>query len=172
MAKTKVGINGFGRIGRQVFRTIAERHGDSLEVVAINDLGSAEVNAHLFKYDSTYGVYQGTVEASGNDLIIDGKTVKVLSERNPADLPWSDVGVELVVESTGIFTDASKAAGHLNGGAKPPRPRAKTSQLSWASTRINTIRLSTRSSPTHPAQPTVSHRWPRFFTIPSASRAH
>lgn len=118
MAKVKVGINGFGRIGRQVFRTISERHPDTLEVVAINDLGDAKTNAHLFKYDSTYGVYAGTVEASGNDLVIDGRTVKVFSERDPADLKWGDAGVELVVESTGIFTDATKAAGHLNGGAK------------------------------------------------------
>ena len=118
MAKTKIGINGFGRIGRQVFRTIAERHPDTLEVVAINDLGNAATNAHLFKYDSTYGVYAGTVEARGNDLVIDGKTVKVLSERDPANLPWADAGVELVIESTGFFTDATKAAGHLNGGTK------------------------------------------------------
>ncbi len=118
MAKVKVGINGFGRIGRQVFRTISERHPDTLEVVAINDLGDAATNAHLFKYDSTYGVYSGSVEASGDDLIIDGRTIKVFSERNPADLKWGDAGVELVVESTGIFTDATKAAGHLNGGAK------------------------------------------------------
>lgn len=118
MAKVKVGINGFGRIGRQVFRTISERHPDTLEVVAINDLGNAETNAHLFKYDSTYGVYAGTVEASGNDLVIDGRTVKVFSERDPGSLKWGDAGVELVIESTGIFTDATKAAGHLNGGAK------------------------------------------------------
>jgi glyceraldehyde 3-phosphate dehydrogenase len=118
MAKVKVGINGFGRIGRQVFRTISERHPDSLEVVAINDLGDAKANAHLFKYDSTYGVYKGTVEAKGSDLIIDGKTVKVFQERDPSKLPWSSVGAQLVIESTGIFTDAEKAAGHLKGGAK------------------------------------------------------
>jgi glyceraldehyde 3-phosphate dehydrogenase len=118
MAKVKVGINGFGRIGRQVFRTISERHPDTLEVVAVNDLGNAATNAHLFKYDSTYGVYPGEVKASGNDLIIDGRTVKVFSERDPANLPWSDVGAELVIESTGFFTDAEKAAGHLKGGAK------------------------------------------------------
>lgn len=118
MAKTKVGINGFGRIGRQVFRAISQRHGDTLEVVAINDLGDAKANAHLFKYDSTYGVYDGSVEAKGDDLVIDGRTIKVFSERDPAALKWSDVGAELVIESTGIFTDAEKAAGHLKGGAK------------------------------------------------------
>ncbi len=118
MAKTKVGINGFGRIGRQVFRTISQRHPDTLEVVAINDLGDAKANAHMFKYDSTYGVYDGTVEASGDDLAIDGRTIKVFSERDPSALKWGDAGVDLVVESTGFFTDAEKAAGHLNGGAK------------------------------------------------------
>jgi glyceraldehyde 3-phosphate dehydrogenase len=118
MAKVKVGINGFGRIGRQVFRTISERHPDTLEVVAINDLGDAKANAHLFKYDSTYGVYKGTVEAKGSDLVIDGKTVKVFQERDPSKLPWSSVGAQLVIESTGIFTDAEKAAGHMKGGAK------------------------------------------------------
>jgi glyceraldehyde 3-phosphate dehydrogenase len=118
LAKTKVGINGFGRIGRQVFRTISERHPDTLEVVTINDLGDAATNAHLFKYDSTYGVYAGTVETKGDDLVIDGRSVKVLSQRDPANLPWSESGVELVIESTGFFTDATKAAGHLSGGAK------------------------------------------------------
>ena len=116
--KTKVGINGFGRIGRQVFRTISERHPDTLEVVAINDLTDAATNAHLFKYDSTYGVYPGSVTPKGADLEIDGRTVRVFSERNPADLKWADEGVEIVIESTGIFTDADKAAGHLQGGAK------------------------------------------------------
>ena len=118
MAKTRVGINGFGRIGRQVFRTISERHPNTLEVVAINDLGNAKTNAHLFKYDSTYGVYPGSVEVKGNDLVINGKTVKVFSERDPANLQWGSVGVDIVIESTGIFTDAEKAAGHLKGGAK------------------------------------------------------
>ncbi len=118
MAKTKVGINGFGRIGRQVFRTISERHPDTLEVVAINDLGDAATNAHLFKFDSTYGRYSGTVEAQDGALIIDGRNIASFSERDPSKIKWGDVGVEIVVESTGFFTDATKAAGHLNGGVK------------------------------------------------------
>lgn len=118
MTKTKVGINGFGRIGRQVFRTIAERHRDTLEVVAINDLGDAATNAHLFKFDSTYGRYSGTVEAKDGSLIIDGRTIASFSEREPSELKWGDIGVEIVIESTGLFTDAKKAAGHLTGGAK------------------------------------------------------
>jgi glyceraldehyde 3-phosphate dehydrogenase len=118
MAKTKIGINGFGRIGRQVFRTISERHGDTLEVVAINDLGDSATNAHLFKFDSTYGKYSGTVEARDGGLVIDSRDITSFSERDPSKIKWGDVGVDLVIESTGFFTDATKAAGHLNGGAK------------------------------------------------------
>jgi glyceraldehyde 3-phosphate dehydrogenase len=102
----KVGINGFGRIGRQVFKAIKERHGDELEVVAINDLFDVKTNAHLFKYDSNYGIYEGSVEVIRDELVIDGKSVKVFAERNPGDLPWKDLGVEVVIESTGIFRDA------------------------------------------------------------------
>ena len=118
MAKTKVGINGFGRIGRQVFRTISERHPDTLEVVAVNDLGDAATNAHLFKFDSTYGRYPGTVEAEGGALKIDGRAVASFSERDPSAIKWGNEGVDIVIESTGFFTDATKAAGHLTGGAK------------------------------------------------------
>lgn len=118
MAKTKVGINGFGRIGRQVFRTISERHSDTLEVVAVNDRGGASTNAHLFKFDSTYGKYSGTVEARDDELVIDGRDITSFSERDPSKIKWGDVGVDLVIESTGVFTDATKAAGHLYGGAK------------------------------------------------------
>ncbi len=118
MAKTKVGINGFGRIGRQVFRTISERHGDTLEVVAINDLGDAATNAHLFKFDSTYGRYSGTVEEKNGSLIIDDRTITSFSERDPSQIKWEDVGAEIVIESTGIFTDATKAAGHLGDTVK------------------------------------------------------
>ncbi|MCH7907889.1 MAG: type I glyceraldehyde-3-phosphate dehydrogenase, partial [Chloroflexi bacterium] len=116
--KTRVGINGFGRIGRQVLRAIRERVSDRVEVVAINDLTDSATNAHLFKYDSSYGPYSGTVEASNGDLVIDGDRIQVLSERSPANLPWGDLGVDIVVESTGFFTDAEKAAGHIEGGAK------------------------------------------------------
>ena len=102
----KVGINGFGRIGRQVLKAMKERHGDELEVVAINDLFDVKTNAHLFKYDSNYGRYPGTVEVSGDGLVIDGKNIKVFAERDPGKLPWKDLGVDIVVESTGIFRDA------------------------------------------------------------------
>ena len=115
---TRVGINGFGRIGRQVTRAVMELYPGKLEVAAVNDLADAKTNAHLFKYDTNYGVYSGTVEARNDDLVINGKELRVFSERDPANIPWGEFGVELVVESTGIFTDAIKAAAHIQGGAK------------------------------------------------------
>jgi len=113
----KIGINGFGRIGRQIFRILNERgHGDS--VVLINDLTSNETLAHLLKYDSNYGKFPGKVEADADNLIVDGRKIKVTEIRNPAEIPWGESGVDIVVESTGIFTKREKAAGHLEGGAK------------------------------------------------------
>ena len=114
---TRVGINGFGRIGRQSLKALIERNPDA-EVVAINDLMSVELNALLFQRDSTYGKFDGTVDFTDNSLIVDGKEIKVLQEKDPAALPWGDLGVDIVIESTGIFTDATKAKGHLDGGAK------------------------------------------------------
>ncbi len=113
----RIGINGFGRIGRQVLRALLERY-PALQVVAVNDLTDVRTNAHLFTYDSTYGRFPGTVEARDGTLVINGRSIAVLSERDPAKLPWRDHGVELVIESTGRFTDAEKAAGHLKGGAR------------------------------------------------------
>ena len=115
---TRIGINGFGRIGRQVTRSILERHFDELEIVAVNDLTDTETNAHLFKYDTNYGRYPGTVEASDGHVVVDGRPIKVFSERDPAKIPWGDLGIQLVIESTGFFTNAQQAAGHLEGGAK------------------------------------------------------
>ena len=114
---TRIGVNGFGRIGRLVTRATMERYPDKLEVAAVNDLTDDKTNAHLFKYDTSYGVYQGQVEANNGDLVIDGRNIKVFSERDPARIPWSEMGVDLVVESTGIFTDGEQAAGHMEGGA-------------------------------------------------------
>ncbi|MGI8551918.1 MAG: type I glyceraldehyde-3-phosphate dehydrogenase [Dehalococcoidia bacterium] len=115
---TRIGINGFGRIGRQVLKAIIERHPDSLEVVALNDLVDTKTNAHLFKYDSNYGRFGGTVEADGNDLVVNSKRIRVFSQRNPGDIPWSDEQVDLVIESTGLFTDATKASAHRKGSVK------------------------------------------------------
>ena len=102
----KVGINGFGRIGRQVLKAMIESHSDELEVVAINDLFDVKTNAHLFKYDSNYGIFSGKVEVVDDGLAINGKTLKVFAEKDPGALPWKDLGVDIVIESTGIFTDA------------------------------------------------------------------
>jgi glyceraldehyde 3-phosphate dehydrogenase len=115
---TKIGINGFGRVGRQALRIIREKYPDKLEVAAINDLFDAATNAHLFEYDTNYGTYHGSVEAQGNDLMVDGRAIRVLAERDPAKLPWRDLGVQVVIESTGVFTEGPKAAAHIQAGAK------------------------------------------------------
>jgi glyceraldehyde 3-phosphate dehydrogenase len=111
----RIGINGFGRIGRNFTKALLERY-PQVEIAAVNDLTSAAECAHLFKYDSNYGTYAGTVSASADAIAIDGKTIKVLAERDPGKLPWKALGVEVVVESTGIFTDAAKARAHIDGG--------------------------------------------------------
>jgi len=115
---TRIGINGFGRIGRQSLKAMLERYPRDLEVVAVNDLTDTKTNAHLLKYDSTYGRFPGEIEATADSLIVNGHTVKVLSQRDPAQIPWGDLGIDIVLESTGLFTDAAKASAHLQGGAK------------------------------------------------------
>ena len=115
----RVGINGFGRIGRNVFRAArAKSTAPDIEWVAVNDLTDAETLAHLLKYDSTFGRYPGTVEVDGDEIVVDGERIKVLAERDPAALPWGDLGVDVVIESTGLFTDRDKAAAHLEAGAQ------------------------------------------------------
>jgi len=116
--KTRIGINGFGRIGRLTLRAINQYHKDKLEIVAINDLADAKTNAHLLKWDSVYGRYPGDVVAKDKVIIVDGKEIKVLAERDPGAIAWRDHGVDIVIESTGLFTDATKAAAHRQGGAK------------------------------------------------------
>jgi glyceraldehyde 3-phosphate dehydrogenase len=112
----RVGINGFGRIGRNFFRA-ARKAGADVEVVAVNDLTSPEINAHLLKYDSTHGVLDDEVKVTGDGIAVGSTTMKVFAERDPKALPWGDIGVDVVIESTGIFTDREKAAAHLEGGA-------------------------------------------------------
>ena len=115
----RVGINGFGRIGRNVFKAIDKGgFGDLFEVVAVNDLSSPDSLAHLLKYDSTYGRYDADISSSGDSISVNGQTVKVLSETSPESLPWRDLNVDLVIESSGRFTDADKARGHITAGAK------------------------------------------------------
>ena len=115
---TKIGINGFGRIGRLVLKAINQYYSGKLEVAAVNDLTDTKTNAHLLKWDSTYGRYPGKVEATEDSIIVDDKRVKVLAERDPTNIPWGDYGADIVIESTGLFRDATKAAAHLQGGAK------------------------------------------------------
>ncbi|MHA7140595.1 MULTISPECIES: type I glyceraldehyde-3-phosphate dehydrogenase [unclassified Arthrobacter] len=114
---TRVGINGFGRIGRNFFRAALEQGAD-LEIVAVNDLTSPEALAHLLKYDSVTGRLAATVEVKDGNIVVDGKSIKVLAERDPASLPWKDLGVDIVIESTGFFTKASAAQKHIDAGAK------------------------------------------------------
>jgi glyceraldehyde 3-phosphate dehydrogenase (phosphorylating) len=111
----RIGINGFGRIGRNFTKALLERY-PGVQIAAVNDLTSAAECAHLFKYDSNYGIYPGDVSASADGVTIDGRTIKVLAERDPGKLPWRDLGVDLVIESTGLFTDAAKARAHIDGG--------------------------------------------------------
>lgn len=114
----KVGINGFGRIGRNVFKILVEKYGNELEVVGINDLTDAKTLGHLLKYDSLYGKFNGTVEAKENAIAINGKDIKIFAERDPKNLPWKKEGVDVVLECTGLFTDATKAKAHIEAGAK------------------------------------------------------
>jgi glyceraldehyde 3-phosphate dehydrogenase len=111
----RIGINGFGRIGRNFTKALLERY-PTIEIAAVNDLTSAAESAHLFKYDSNYGIFDGDVTASADGITINGKRIKVLAERDPAKLPWKALGVDVVIESTGLFTDAAKARAHIDGG--------------------------------------------------------
>jgi glyceraldehyde 3-phosphate dehydrogenase len=113
----KLGVNGFGRIGRNFFRAVKKR-GLDIDFVGVNDLGDAPTLAHLLKYDSVHGRYPGTVETGGSGLLIDGDELRVLAERDPANLPWKELGAEIVIESTGLFTDRDRAAAHLEAGAE------------------------------------------------------
>ncbi len=114
---TRVAINGFGRIGRQCLKALLERHPE-VEIVAINDLFDPKINAHLFKHDTNYGTFKGEVSATADELVIDGRRIRVLAERDPAKLPWRDMKIDVVIESTGLFTDATKARAHIDAGAK------------------------------------------------------
>jgi len=116
--KTRIGINGFGRIGRLSFRAMAQYHADDLEVVAVNDLTDPATNAHLLKWDSVFGRYPGEISATDKTISVDGREIKVIQERDPGAIPWKDLGADIVIESTGLFTDATKAVAHRNGGAK------------------------------------------------------
>src|SRR5215510_6582210 len=119
MAKKKIGINGFGRIGRQVLKALLEVYPNDFDVVAFNDVGDLKTMRHLFKYDSNYGRFSGTVEAADDGLVINGDHIKAFMEKDPAAIPWGSLGVDIVIESTGRFTKKDDAAKHItSGGAK------------------------------------------------------
>ena len=171
----RVGINGFGRIGRNVFRAAHERNAD-IEWVGVNDLTDAKTLAHLLKYDSMLGPYPGTVEVQGDALVVDGKQVKVLAERDPAALPWGDLGAEVVIESTGLFTKRDDAAKHLAAGAQKvvisaPATEPDVTVVLGVNFDEATTPTSTTSSPTRRARPTASRRSRRCCTRRSASSA-
>ena len=115
---TRIAINGFGRIGRLCLRSMLERHKDLFSVVAVNDMADLETNAHLFQYDSTYGTFSGKLEVGEGVLQVDGWNIAVLNQKDPSRLPWKNLGVDIVIESTGVFTDAAKVRLHLEAGAK------------------------------------------------------
>ena len=170
----RVGINGFGRIGRNFFRA-AKAQGADIDFVAVNDLGSLETMAHLLQYDSVMGRFPEKVGVGSDGITIGDDTLKVLAERNPGDLPWGDLGVDVVIESTGFFTDRDKAAAHLDAGAplvivSAPAKRRRRDLRGRRQRRHLRRRASTRSSPTPPAPPTASCPWSRSSTTPSASR--
>ena len=115
----KVGINGYGRIGRNVLRALYEgKHKDAIKIVAINDLGDANTNAHLTRFDTVHGRFQGDVHVDGDSMVVNGDRIRVLAQRDPSKLPWGELGADFVFESTGLFTSKAKASAHLSGGAK------------------------------------------------------
>jgi glyceraldehyde-3-phosphate dehydrogenase type I len=169
----RVGVNGFGRIGRNFFRALAGSSGPDIEIVAVNDLTDTATLAHLLKYDTVMGRLGKTVTSGGGEIVVDGKKLTVLSERDPGALPWGDLGCDIVVESTGRFTSAEDAGKHLEAGAKKViiSAPAKTSPSSWALTTAGTTLRHTTSCPTLRAPQTVWHRWPRCSMRASASFA-
>src|ERR1700761_45085 len=163
----RVGINGFGRIGRNVLRAIAEAGRDDIEVVGINDLGPVETNAHLLRYDTVHGRFPGQVTVKGDTISIGNGAIKVTAERDPSKLPWKDLGVDVALECTGIFTSKDKASAHLTAGAKRVLVSAPADgvDLTVVSASITTSSpRSTRSSPTRRARRTASLRSPRCST--------
>jgi len=159
----RVAINGFGRIGRNVFRANHDR--GLVEVVAINDLTDAATLAHLLKYDSVHGTFKADVRAEGNELVVDGQHIKVFAEPDPSKLPWKELGVEVVMEASGHFRKREQAAAHLIAGAAKvvisARRPTPTPPSSSASTTRGTIRRATTWSPMPRAPPTAWRRWRR-----------
>jgi len=162
--KTKVGINGFGRIGRNAFKAALAKNAD-FEIVAINDITNPATLAHLLKYDSCFGRFDGTVEAKADAIVVNGKEVKILAVRNPEELPWKEMGVEVVLESTGLFTKKADAEKHIKQARRrssyPLRRQMKTSRSLWESTKTSMTLRHITYYPMHPARQTVWHRLQR-----------
>jgi hypothetical protein len=170
---TKIAINGFGRIGRQVTKALFQKYKGDFDLVAVNDLGDVETNAHLFKYDSNYGIYPGEVKVDGSDIVVDGDRITVLSERDPSKLPWKDLGVEIVLKAQASSPTARKPV-----CTSPPepksssflhRPKAKILPSAWVSTMTNMTPPTTTSSATQAAPPTVLRQPPKSSATPLAS---
>ena len=169
----RVGINGFGRIGRNFMRAVLATGAD-IEVVGVNDLTSAEMQAHLLRYDSTHGRLPVPVDVEGSDLLVGDRHIRVLAEREPAQLPWDALGAEVVIESTGIFTARSRRAGHLGGSVQrviisAPSGRRRRHLRHRGERRRLRPRARTSSSRTRRARPTASCPWSRWSTTPSTS---
>ena len=142
----KVAINGFGRIGRLALRAMIERHKDDLAVVAINDMADLHTNAHLFRYDSTYGIFPGKIEVTEGILKIDGWEIAVINQTDISRLPWKALGVDIVIESTGVFTDKAQASAHIQAGAKKVIIMARPLQALATSTLVSFTRMTLPSA--------------------------
>jgi len=172
MAKVKVGINGFGRIGRLVFRQALNN--PNYEIVAINDLCDPKTLAHLLKYDSTHKKFNGEVSVDGSNLVVNGKVITIIAQRDPALLPWRELGCDLVVESTGLFTSREAATKHITAGAKkllfPLRQKTKLMPLLFSVSMVTQSPAKKRSFQTQAARPTALLLWSRFCRTASASK--
>ncbi len=171
----RVGINGFGRIGRNFYRALTAAGAD-IELVAANDLGDVKTMAHLLKYDSILGRYPADITVTDDGISVGGNAIKILAERDPANLPWGELGVDVVIESTGFFTKAADARKHIDAGAKKviiSAPATDEDVTIVMGVNDDDVRpgASTRSSATRAARPTASARWRRCSTTPSASSA-
>ena len=170
----RVAINGYGRIGRNVLRALYESgRNKEIQIAAINDLGSPETNAHLTRYDTVHGKFKGTVAVEGDAMVVNGDRIKVLAQRDPAQLPWKDLGVDVVLECTGFFTSKEKASAHLKGGAKKVDHLRARRQGRRRHHRVRrepqrAEEQPTPSSPTPPAPPTAWRRWSSRCTTRSA----
>jgi glyceraldehyde 3-phosphate dehydrogenase len=170
----KVGINGFGRIGRCVFRAAVQNFGDDIEIVAINDLLEPDYLAYMLRYDSVHGRFKGEVSVKDGHLVVNGKTIRLTAERDPANLKWDEVGADVVLESTGLFLDKDSAGKHLAAGAKKvilSAPSKDDTPMFVHGVNCKSYAGQAIISNASPAPPTAWRRWPRCWTTSGASSA-